>query len=133
MYSPNLDPLSALGLEARTDEERHRYAELQVQAEARRVEKRLAYQRACDEAWQCLYPDRQRVNLLGAVSHATSGNGRTAVFVRDGCAACEQPVQRLQTSGVAFDLYMVSAVVQTIPASVIGPDGRRLTRRGYWR
>jgi len=36
IYSPNLDPLSALGIEARTDEERRRYAELQVQAEARR-------------------------------------------------------------------------------------------------
>ena len=43
IYSPNLDPLSALGIEARTDEERRRYAELQVQVEARRVEKLLAY------------------------------------------------------------------------------------------
>jgi len=109
IYSPNLDPLSALGIEARTDEERRRYAELQVQAEARRVEKLLAYQRAYDEAWQRLYPDRQRVNLPGAVSSAVSGNGRTAVFVRDGCAACEQTVQRLQTSGMAFDLYMVGS------------------------
>ena len=54
IYSPNLDPLSALGIEARTDEERRRYAELQVQIEARRVEKLLAYQRAYDEAWQRL-------------------------------------------------------------------------------
>ena len=38
IHSPNLDPLSALGIEARTDEERRRYAELQVQVEARRVE-----------------------------------------------------------------------------------------------
>ena len=38
IYSPNLDPLSALGVEARSDEERRRYAEMQVKAEARRVE-----------------------------------------------------------------------------------------------
>ena len=63
IYSPNLDPLSALGIEARTDEERRRYAELQVQIEARRVEKLLAYQRAYDEAWQRLNPGMQRVNL----------------------------------------------------------------------
>ena len=62
IYSPNLDPLSALGIEARTDEERRRYAELQVQVEARRVEL-LAYQRAYDEAWQRLNPGMQRVNL----------------------------------------------------------------------
>ncbi|HNH65053.1 MAG TPA: TIGR03759 family integrating conjugative element protein, partial [Thauera aminoaromatica] len=30
IYSPNLDPLTALGIEARSDEERNRYAELQV-------------------------------------------------------------------------------------------------------
>ncbi|CAI1238321.1 hypothetical protein [Serratia ficaria] len=45
IFSPNLDPLTALGIEARSDEERRRYAELQVQIEARRVEKTLAYQR----------------------------------------------------------------------------------------
>jgi len=108
-YSPHLDPLSALGIEARSDEERRRYAELQVQAEARRVEKLLAYQRAYDDAWQRLYPNMQRVNLPGAVSSAISGNGRTAVFVRDDCTACEQIVQRLQASGITFDLYMVGS------------------------
>jgi len=109
IYSPNIDPLSALGIEARTDAERRRYAELQVQAEARRVEKLLAYQRAYDEAWQRLYPGMQRVNLPDVVSSTPSGNGRMAVFVRDDCAACEQTVQRLQTSGMTFDLYMVGS------------------------
>src|SRR3990167_8870549 len=86
IYSPNLDPLSALGIEARTDEERRRYAELQVQVEARRVEKLLAYQRAYDEAWQRLNPGMQRVNLPDdkAVAGATRGSGRTAVFIKDG-------------------------------------------------
>ena len=56
VYSPQLDPLTALGIEARSEEERRRYAELQVQAEARRVGKTLAYQRAYDAAWQRLFP-----------------------------------------------------------------------------
>ncbi|PAU86034.1 TIGR03759 family integrating conjugative element protein [Pseudomonas sp. WN033] len=107
-YSPNLDPLSALGIEARTEEDRRRYAELQVQAEARRVEKLLAYQRAYDDAWQRLHPGAQRVNLLDATpGNALNSSGRTAVFVKDGCAACGQLVQRLHTSGAEFDLYMV--------------------------
>lgn len=111
IYSPNLDPLSALGIEARTDEERRRYAELQVQIEARRVEKLLAYQRAYDEAWQRLSPGMQRVNLPDDLPTAAGvrGGGRTAVFVKDGCAACGQLVQRLQTSGAEFDLYMVGS------------------------
>jgi integrating conjugative element protein (TIGR03759 family) len=111
IYSPNLDPLSALGIEARTDEERRRYAELQVQAEARRVEKLLAYQRAYDEAWQRLNPGMQRVNLPDDKpgTAAIRGSGRTAVFVKDGCVACGQLVQRLQSSGAEFDLYMVGS------------------------
>ncbi|UJB64363.1 TIGR03759 family integrating conjugative element protein [Acidovorax sp. YS12] len=111
IYSPNLDPLSALGIEARSDEERRRYAEMQVQAEARRVEKLLAYQRAYDEAWQRLHPGMQRVNLPDATpsNAAARGSGRTAVFVKDGCAPCGQAVQRLQTSGAEFDVYVVGS------------------------
>lgn len=115
IYSPNLDPLSALGIEARTDDERRRYAELQVQVEARRVEKLLAYQRAYDEAWQRVNPGMQRVNLpddkasAGTPTNPSRGSGRTAVFVKDGCAVCGQLVQRLQTSSAEFDLYMVGS------------------------
>ena len=111
IYSPNLDPLSALGIEARSDEERQRYAEMQVQAESRRVEKLLAYQRAYDEAWQRLYPGMQRVSLPDAVpdNAAVRSNGRMTVFVKEDCAACVQLVQRLQTSGTGFDIYMVDS------------------------
>ena len=111
IYSPNLDPLSALGIEARTDEERRRYAELQVQIEARRVEKLLSYQRAYDEAWQRLNPNMQRVNLPDdkPSAGAVRSSGRMAVFVKDGCVACGQLVQRLQSSGTEFDLYMVGS------------------------
>jgi len=113
IYSPNLDPLSALGMEARSDEERRRYAELQVQAESLRVEKLLAYQRAYDDAWQRLQPGSQRVNMPDALPSQTgsaiSGSDRTAVFVRDNCAPCEQAVQRLQAAGGAFDIYVVGS------------------------
>ncbi len=111
IYSPNLDPLSALGVEARSDEERRRYAELQVQAEARRVEKLLAYQRAYDDAWQRLHPGLQRVSLPDATPGAMSiaGSGRTAVFVKDDCALCASFVQRMQAAGTDFDLYMVGS------------------------
>jgi integrating conjugative element protein (TIGR03759 family) len=113
IYSPNLDPLSALGTEARSDEERRRYAELQVQAESRRIDKLLAYQRAYDDAWQRLQPGVPRVNMPDAVpAHGSAASGaseRMAVFVRDDCAACEQTVQRLQAAGSAFDIYVVGS------------------------
>lgn len=111
IYSPNLDPLTALGIEARSDEERKRYAELQVKAESRRVDKTLAYQRAYDAAWKRLYPGQLRVNLHGAPS-STAGNkgsGRLAVFVKADCLPCEQRVRQLQAAGTAFDVYMVGS------------------------
>ncbi|MFA7388391.1 MAG: TIGR03759 family integrating conjugative element protein [Thiohalobacteraceae bacterium] len=113
VHSPNIDPLTALGIEARSDEERRRYAELQVQVEARRVEKLLAYQRAYDAAWQRLYPDLQRVALPGAgtasVPTMTPQGNRIAVFVKDACPACDRVVERLQAAGTRFDLYMVGS------------------------
>lgn len=104
IHSPGLDPMTALGIEARTDEERRHYAELQVQAEARRVEKLLAYQRAYDEAWQRLAPDLQRVSPVAEPVPA-----RLAVFVSAQCPTCAQKVQRLQAAGSAFDLYLVAS------------------------
>ena len=111
VYSPQLDPLTALGIEARSEEERRRYAELQVQAEARRVGKTLAYQRAYDAAWQRLFPGQPRVSLPGAKAQGASntGSGRLAVFVKADCAPCAQRVQQLQAAGTAFDLYMVGS------------------------
>lgn len=113
IYSPNLDPLTALGIEARSDQERQRYAELQVQAEAHRVEKLLAYQRAYDNAWQRLHADIPRVLLPDAgpaFSPITpTASGRIAVFVKDACPACDQSTLRLQAAGMAFDIYVVDS------------------------
>jgi integrating conjugative element protein (TIGR03759 family) len=108
IHSPGLDPLTALGIEARDEAERARYAELQVQAEARRVEKMLAYQRAYDTAWRRLFPGLPRVDELGA-SVAGEDSSRLAVFVKPDCPPCEARVRTLQASGVSFDLYLVGS------------------------
>ncbi|GHU37581.1 integrating conjugative element protein [Betaproteobacteria bacterium] len=110
IHSPNLDPLTALGIEARDEAEQCRFAELQVRAEARRIERLLAYQRAYDAAWQRLFPDLPRVSLSAA---STSGisieSDRLAVFVKADCAPCEQRVRQLQASGALFDVYMTGS------------------------
>ncbi|WP_158894973.1 MULTISPECIES: TIGR03759 family integrating conjugative element protein [unclassified Pseudomonas] len=106
IYAPNLDPLTALGIEARSDEERARYAELQVRAEARRVEKLLTYQRAYDAAWQRLAPDLQRVTLEDA---NVADEARLSVFVKADCPPCLERVRQLQAQGRAFDLYLVDS------------------------
>lgn len=112
VYSPNLDPLTALGIEARNDEERRRFAELQVRTESARVTKELAYQRAYDQAWKRLYPTLQVVTLTAAANSSPvrlQGNGRLALFIEDNCMACNLQVQKLQAAGRNFDLYMVGS------------------------
>lgn len=116
IVSPNLDPLTALGIEARSDEERRHYAELQVRTEGRRVEKLLAYQRAYDEAWKRLFPALKPVradeSTLSSPTNVTARSepGRFAVFVKAACPACDERVKALQASGRAFDLYMVGSL-----------------------
>lgn len=115
LQAPNLDPLSALGISARTDAERQRYAELQVRMEAARVERLLTYQRAYDDAWRRLYPSLRPVEAPGmrtgreAAKEPSTGERRIAVFVKDGCSACSQRVRHLQERGVAFDIYVVGS------------------------
>lgn len=111
VYSPNLDPLTALGIEARNDEERRRFAELQVRAESARVSKELAYQRAYDQAWKRLYPTLQMVTLTTDNSSPArlQGNGRLALFIEDNCITCNLQVKKLQAAGREFDLYMVGS------------------------
>lgn len=109
IYSPGLDPLTALGIEARNDEERRYYAELQVQAESRRVEKELAYQLAYDEAWKRLYPALLPLSDTMDTTTVLSSDGRLALFVKDNCPACDVQAKRLESSGQSFDIYFVDS------------------------
>lgn len=57
VWTPNLDPVTVLGIHAETDAERRRYAELLVMIEFERVEQELGFQRAYDAAARRLFPD----------------------------------------------------------------------------
>lgn len=116
VYSPGLDPLTALGIEARTTEERQRYAELQVQAERRRIDKELAYQRAYDEANARMYPGEKIIQITSSPAPGANGSkqtlpgsGRLAVFVKDDCPPCVAQVQDLQAQKQPFDLYFIGS------------------------
>jgi len=109
-WSPNLDPLTALGVEAQTDQERQRYAELQVALEAKRAERELAYQNAYTAAWAKLFPGLLPIQGMASPSPTNSAVApRQALFVEDHCPACTAEAQRLQSSDTAFDIYLVGS------------------------
>lgn len=138
IYSPQLDPLTALGIEARSEQERKRYAQLQARLEGKRVQKLLAYQRAYDEAWKQLYPSLPRVRLTHGQEQAQEvpepvTDTRLAVFVKADCPTCDARVLALASAGRPFDLYMVGtrgddAAIRAW-ASRIGIDPKKVRAR----
>ncbi|AKK01067.1 TIGR03759 family integrating conjugative element protein [Pseudomonas citrulli] len=109
-WSPTLDPLTALGVEAESDQERQRYAELQVALEAKRAERELAYQNAYTAAWAKLFPGLLPIQGMASASPANSPVApRPALFVKDHCQPCVVEAQRLQNSDAAFDIYLVGS------------------------
>lgn len=107
-WSPQLDPLTTLGVEADSDQERRRYAELQVRLEAKRAERELAYQKAYTAAWARLFPGLQPVQGMSDAA-GPSSNNRTALFVEDHCAACVTSLQQWLQAGAQLDVYLVGS------------------------
>lgn len=117
IWSPNLDPITALGVEARSAEERRRYAELLVEVERARTERELAFQRAYDAAWQRLYPDEMPVDefTLRPPSdfHFTDDGAlqaRLTVHVAEsGCERCDSTVRELIAQGAQMDIFVLDS------------------------
>ncbi len=123
IWSPNLDPVTALGIEAETEQERRRYAELLVEVEKARVERELAFQRAYDEAWARLYPNDMPINPFLANDDGSQGSvsffpesrafgvnqvSRLSVHVAaEGCVSCGETIGRLLDSGVPMDIFVI--------------------------
>lgn len=98
VWSPGLDPLTTLGVEAESDHERQRFAELLV-----RLEKELAFQRAYDTAWQRLYPG---LTPLKTTSASTS---RVSLFVKDDCPPCDSLLRTLLAQQRPLDIWLVNS------------------------
>ncbi|NWL49620.1 TIGR03759 family integrating conjugative element protein [Pseudomonas hunanensis] len=107
-WSPQLDPLTTLGVEADSDQERQRYAELQVRLEARRAERELAYQKAYTAAWARLFPGLLPVRGMSDAA-TPSSSPRYAVFVEDPCSTCEASLRQWLSSGAHMDIYLVGS------------------------
>lgn len=110
IQSPGLDPLSTLGIEAKSDLERRRYAELWVKQEYERTEKELKFQREVDAAWKRLMPNMLPVNMGNAAGIAHDSGGRLALFVRAAdCQRCDARLSAVLADKRPVDIYLVDS------------------------
>lgn len=110
IQSPNLDPISTLGIEARSDAERRHYAELWVKQEYERTEKELKFQREVDAAWKRLMPNMLPVNMGNAAGIAHDSGGRLALFVREAdCQRCDARLSAVLADKRPVDIYLVDS------------------------
>lgn len=105
VLSPGLDPLTMLGIEAHSDEERRHFAELAVKQEFQRVEAELAFQREVNSTWTRVYPGVLPVQDL----RSEVSNARQAMFVKDNCPACDRKLAQLMKLNRPLDIYLVDS------------------------
>lgn len=112
-----ISPLEVLGIHARNESERNRYARHWAKLMIEDAERVLAFQRAYDEAIRDLLDDRPLVDLTRLparepLSPSLVPTDRLAVFVELDCSVCEDVLQRVlrfgrQTAGV--DIYVMES------------------------
>lgn len=107
--SPGIDPLMALGLEAKSASERRHFAEMWVREEYARVEKELTFQREVDAAWKRLYPNTLSVNMGNASGIAHDTKGRLALFVKQNCVQCDARLSAVLADNRPVDIYLVDS------------------------
>ena len=95
-----LSPLEVLGIHARDDAERTRYAEQWAMAMRDDAERILAFQHAYDEANRRLFPDAALIDPSQLPARAPTerdlqATDRVLVFVRPACPACETLLTRV--------------------------------------
>jgi len=110
----SISPVEVLGIHARDEAERRRYAELWAQAMWEDAERILAFQRAYVEAGRRLYPgvpliDQSRLPGKGKQTTELQPQDRVLLFTRRDCPPCDALLARVlerveQVAGI--DIYL---------------------------
>ena len=110
-----LSPIEVLGIHARDDGERRRYAERWARMMRDDAERILAFQHAYDQAWRRLFPAEPLIDpaqrpRAEAADAALQPNDRVLFFTRPNCASCDVLLRRLlkRVDAIAgVDVYLV--------------------------
>ena len=127
----DLDPITILGLNARSDRERNRYAELLAKQEFNNAQKVILLDRAYNQAFLKLYGQlpvvdtsqltisRAKASLLTVPRAQVKGEfgDRYIAFVNTQCRACDELIQQALSSlqlGVSVDIHFKNDSRQAI-------------------
>lgn len=115
IWNPNLDPITTLGVEAKTEAERIRYAEIWMRVETQRTERELAFERARMKAAKRLYPDTPMMDFSNHISRNPPSGAppqHYVIFAKRFCRTCASLIQGFSgglRSVDALDVYVVDA------------------------
>lgn len=95
-----ISPIEVLGIHARDEAERRKYAEQWAVMMREDAERILAFQHAYDAAGRLLYPDESLIDVARLPQQTASGEGlsrtdRVLLFARPDCAACDALLARV--------------------------------------
>ena len=110
-----LSPIEVLGIHARDEAERRRYAERWARLMREDAERILAFQHAYDQAWQQLFPAEPLIDLARLPDDKASDGAllprdRVLFFTRPDCASCDVLLQQLLKridSVAGVDIYLI--------------------------
>ena len=110
-----ISPIEVLGIHARDEAERQKYAEAWARAIREDVDRILSFQRAYDTAVKRLYPNEPLIDIdrlpgKSAETNALQPTDRLLLFARPACPACDLLVNKLlqridEVSGI--DIYLM--------------------------
>lgn len=108
-----LSPIEALGIHARDEAERRRYAEQWAVVMREDAERILAFQQAYDAAMRRLFPDEALIDVARLPKQSAVppllATDRILLFVRPDCPACEAILDRLlrrRNAVAGIDIYV---------------------------
>ncbi len=116
--SPDISPIEALGIHARSEAERRYYAERWARALRDDTERVLAFQRAYDAAWKALYGEEPLIDLSRLAQARSAAllrpGDRVLFFAASGCGACGPVLETLlakleRTPNLGLDIYLVDS------------------------
>ena len=119
-WTPNLDPITVLGINAKSLAERNEYAEKLAKLERARVTRELAFEMAYQQAQQKLFGHIPLYETAEAKVAQWSGLGEASkaktvnVFINSLCETCKAVSTRILKSGVSVNFYFVGFTAEAI-------------------